>query len=77
MCLTTITPTSLNSSWFMNVNTGLFTVGERGEMDSILKEQGFQASGCTDIECAVKIGKLLSANKMLVGEIGKLGTKFS
>ena len=58
------------------LNTGLFRVLERGEMDAILKEQAFQQSGCTETACAVKIGKLLSANKMLIGTVGKLGEKF-
>ena len=58
------------------LNTGLFRVLERGEMDAILKEQSFQHSGCTETACAVKIGKLLSANKMLVGTVGKIGEKF-
>ncbi len=57
-------------------NTGLFIVIERSEMQTILKEQEFQAGGCTDTECAVQIGRLLSANKMLVGTLGKLGEKY-
>ncbi|GEM_PF-2159440 len=58
------------------INTGHFIVIERGQMDAILNEQGFQASGCTDTECAVQIGKLLAANKMLVGTVAKLGTTY-
>src|SRR5208283_1785118 len=58
------------------LNTGLFRVLERGEMNAILKEQAFQQSGCTETACAVKIGQLLSANKMLVGTVGKLGEKY-
>jgi len=57
-------------------NTGLFRIIERTEMDAILKEQEFQASGCTETECAVQIGRLLSAHKILVGTIGKLGEKY-
>jgi len=57
-------------------NTGLFRVIERSEMDSILKEQGFQQSGCTETECAVEVGKLLSARKILVGTVGKLGERY-
>jgi len=55
------------------IDEGLFTVVERNQMDDILKEQGFQQTGCTDASCAVKIGKLLSANKMLIGEVSRLG----
>jgi hypothetical protein len=56
--------------------TGLFIVVERGEMNKILAEQGLQASGCTDTECAVEMGKMLAARKMLLGTIGRLGSSF-
>lgn len=55
------------------VKTGLFTVVERSQMSEILKEQGFQMTGCTDQSCAVQLGKLLSAQKILVGEINRVG----
>ena len=55
------------------VNIGRFTVIERGQMDAILKEQGFQQTGCTDSDCAVQIGRLMSANMMLIGELNTLG----
>ncbi len=42
-------------------------------MNSILQEQEFQASGCTENECAVQIGKLLSTRKILVGTVNQLG----
>ena len=56
------------------VNTGKFTVIERSQMDVILREQGLQQTGCTDQECAVQIGKLMSARKMLIGSVSTLGT---
>ena len=55
------------------VNSGQFTVIERAQMKSILDEQGFQQTGCTDQECAVQLGKLISARKMLVGSVSPLG----
>lgn len=55
------------------INTGKFHVVERSQMDGILKEQGFQQSGCTDQECAVQLGKLMSARKILIGEVSMLG----
>lgn len=58
------------------INTGRYTVIERSQMKEILKEQGFQQTGCTDVNCAVQMGKLLSAKKMLVGSIMKMGTRF-
>ncbi len=55
------------------INTSRFTVIERGQMDMIFKEQGFQQAACTDQECAVKIGKLLAARKILIGNVMKIG----
>lgn len=56
--------------------TRLFIVLERDQMNKILKEQDFQISGCTDTECGIEIGKLLNANKVLLGTVGKLGDKY-
>jgi hypothetical protein len=55
------------------INSGSYILIERAQVDKILKEQGFQATGCTDVSCAVQMGKLLSARKILVGSIMKLG----
>lgn len=54
------------------VNANMFNVLERNSMDSILTEQGFQMSGCTSNDCAVKIGKLLNAEKIVIGSVSKL-----
>ena len=59
-------------------NTQIYDVLERNEMESILKEQVFTLSGaCNSAECAVEIGKLLSAEKMVIGDIGKIGEYYS
>ena len=55
------------------VNTGAFTVLERGQMDAILGEQGFNLQGCTSSECAVEAGKLLGVQLMVAGDVGKIG----
>ncbi|MBP7582801.1 MAG: hypothetical protein KBA61_02125 [Spirochaetes bacterium] len=55
------------------VNIGKFTVIERNQMNAIMVEQGFQQTGCTDASCAVQIGKLMSARKILVGEVSPMG----
>ncbi|MDI6640975.1 MAG: CsgG/HfaB family protein, partial [Elusimicrobiota bacterium] len=49
------------------VKIGKFKVLDRANMESILAEQKFQISGCTDQECAVKIGKLLNVQQVVVG----------
>jgi len=52
-------------------------VMERAQMDVILKEQGFQQSGaCNTQECLVQMGQLLGVDKIIVGNIGKLGSTF-
>jgi TolB-like protein len=55
------------------VNIGRFIVIERNQMDQIMKEQGLQQSGCTDQECAVQLGKIMSARKILIGTISPVG----
>jgi TolB-like protein len=59
------------------VQSGQFVVLERSNMESILKEQGFQLSGCTSAECALEAGKLLGVSKMVAGSVGKLGELFN
>jgi hypothetical protein len=53
-----------------------FNVVEKQNMEKILTEQAFQQSGCTSEECAVKIGKLLNVQRMIVGSFGKLMDKY-
>jgi len=55
-------------------NSGKFSVMERSQMNQILKEQAFQASGaCDNSGCAVEMGKLLSVDRIVVGSVGKIG----
>jgi TolB-like protein len=56
---------------------GGFNVLERNAMQDILKEQGFQQSGCTSDACAVEIGQLLGVSYIIVGTVGKLGHLFT
>lgn len=57
---------------------GLFAIMERSEMDNILKEQGFQASGaCDDDACALEMGKILAVRYMVLGSVGLLGKTYS
>ena len=55
---------------------GRFDLVEKAEMEKIIKEQGFQQTGCTETECAVKIGKVLNVKKMVVGGLGKIETAY-
>jgi len=59
------------------VNLGAFVVLERRKMKDILLEQGFQQTGCTVEECAVRAGRLLNVQMMVAGGIGKVGKTFA
>jgi TolB-like protein len=57
--------------------TGVYIVLERGEMDEVLKEQGFQQTGCVTSECAVEVGNMLGVQQMIGGSIGKVGNMYT
>ena len=61
----------------MLVRTNAFNVVDRGLMEDILTEQGFQMSGCTSTDCAVEAGKILGVEEMLSGTIGRLGKLYT
>jgi TolB-like protein len=58
-------------------NTGAFKVLERQSMQDILKEQGFQQSGCVSDRCMVEIGQMLGVANIVAGTIGKIGGIFT
>lgn len=58
-------------------HTGKYTVLDRSSMDEILKEMGLSQTGCTSVECIVNVGRVLSAQNMVAGYIGKIGTTYS
>jgi len=55
------------------IKSGRFVIIERSATADILSEQAFQKSGCTTVECAVEIGKLLNCKFMVVGDVTQLG----
>lgn len=55
------------------VNDGTYTLVDRQMLDSILKEQNFSVSDRADPATAVKIGKLLSIDAMVVGTVTNFG----
>jgi TolB-like protein len=57
--------------------TGVFVVLERGQMDDVLKEQGFQQTGCISSECAIEVGRMLGVQQMVAGSIGKVGSVYT
>jgi len=58
------------------MKTGVYTVIEQIEMDKILETQAISMSGCTDDACAIEIGKLLSAELIVLGELSKVGGRY-
>ena len=58
-------------------NTGSYNILERTMMDDILKEQGFQQTGCVTSECAVEVGNMLGVQQMIGGSIGKVGNIYT
>ncbi|MFH0974526.1 MAG: CsgG/HfaB family protein [Spirochaetota bacterium] len=55
------------------INSNKYTVIERSQVDMIFKEHGFSQTGVTDDSSAARIGKLLTARKILIGSVMKLG----
>ena len=56
------------------VRSNAFVVVDKKNMDKLLAEQAFQQTGCTSQECAVKLGKILNVQKMVVGDYTTLGS---
>jgi hypothetical protein len=50
-----------------------FVLLERSKMNEILKEQGFQQTGCTSDECAVEVGRLVNVDHLVTGSVGLVG----
>ncbi|MBA7637735.1 hypothetical protein ES703_45382 [subsurface metagenome] len=59
------------------VQSGVYRVIEREEVQQILVEQDFQLTGCTTNECAAEIGQLIGARQILAGTFGKLGSTYT
>ncbi len=53
-------------------STGIFTLIEREQIDRVMREMELQQAGCTEAGCAVEVGKLLSANKIITGTLHRL-----
>jgi Flp pilus assembly protein TadD/TolB-like protein len=49
----------------------------REKMKELAKEKAFQLTGCTDVVCAVQIGKALNVQKVVIGSVAKLGAKYT
>jgi len=50
---------------------------ERSQMDKIFDEFNVQNTGCTDISCAVEFGKMLNAERIVIGSVGLVGETYT
>lgn len=56
--------------------TGMFQIIEQNRIEEILQTHQYSLSGLTDENYAVELGKLASAQQIIVGDLSKLGIKF-
>ena len=54
-----------------------YTVVERSQMDKIFEQFDIQNTGCTDISCAIKFGKMLSVERIIIGSVGLVGQTYT
>ena len=59
------------------VDSDYFTVVSRADTKRILEEQDFQQSDLSDTRDLVRIGKILAAEKIIGGSVGRVGDTFS
>ena len=54
-----------------------YEVVERENMDKIFEQFDVQNTGCVSDSCAIEFGKMLQADRILLGTIGKVGNTYS
>ena len=57
-------------------NTDKYIVIDVSQRETILNEMEFSMSGCTDDTCALEIGKMLSAELIVTGNLSKVGSRY-
>jgi TolB-like protein len=65
--------TFLSSALF---KTDKFVLIDIHERDSLLREMEFSMSGCSEETCLLEIGRLLSAEYIVTGNIGRVGSRY-
>ncbi len=70
---------AIASDWLRSalVSLGSLRVIERTSMQKVLAEQALQQTGCTQQDCAVKLGRVLNVRRIIVGNLGKFGGKYA
>jgi hypothetical protein len=56
--------------------TKLYVVIDVSERETLLSELEFSVSDCSDESCQLEIGRLLSAEAIIIGRIGRLGSRY-
>ena len=57
------------------VQTESFNVIEQNQMTEIMEAQAYSMGGCTDESCAIEVGKLLSAEQIILGDLSSIGAE--
>lgn len=55
------------------VKMDLFNIVGRSEMKMILAQHKFEMSGCTDRECVIDMGRILHVDKIVSGNLARVG----
>ncbi|MBN2444095.1 MAG: PT domain-containing protein [Spirochaetales bacterium] len=56
--------------------TNLYTVIDVSERETLLSEIKFSVSDCADESCQLEIGRQLAAEAIIIGRIGRLGSRY-
>ncbi|MBT4483196.1 MAG: formylglycine-generating enzyme family protein [Candidatus Latescibacteria bacterium] len=55
---------------------GSYKLIERSQMNRIFDEFDVQNIGCTDVSCAIEFGKMLNAERVIIGSVGLVGSTY-
>jgi TolB-like protein len=58
------------------VQTAQYTVVDRMQRQALLEEIEFSNSDCADERCQLEIGRILAADSIIVGSLGRFGGRF-
>lgn len=56
--------------------TGEYDVIDVSQRENMLKEIEFSGIGCTEEDCQLEMGKMISAQYIVVGSIGRVGSRY-
>jgi formylglycine-generating enzyme required for sulfatase activity len=57
------------------LRTGRYTLVDRSQIDAVLSEQALQQTGCTEQECAVRVGQILGVRKIVAGKVIRVSSE--